>query len=104
VFEVYAPRAKKQTRQQDGPGIRISKQSIVLNKKARELLMADNLELAYDQDSSTVRIKKAVEGGLNMKKTKVFAKGFLEHFEIGEKGKYQGKYKEDENAFFVKLK
>ena len=39
-----------------------------------------------------------------MKKTKVFAKGFLEHFNIKERGKYKAEYKEDEGAFFVKLK
>ena len=104
MFEVYAPRSKKEDKQKDGPEIKISKQSIVLNKKARSLLPAESLELSYDKSSKTIRIRKADEGGLNMKKTKVFAKGFLEHFDIQDKGKYKAEYKEDENAFFVKLK
>jgi len=104
MFEVYAPRSKKETKQKEGPEIKISKQSIVLNKKARNLLQAESLELAYDKSGKTIRIRKADEGGLNMKKTKVFAKGFLEHFNIKEKGKYKAEFKEDENAFLVKLK
>ena len=104
MFEVYAPRSKKEAKEKEGPEIKISKQSIVLNKKARILLPADSLELAYDKGNKTIRIKKADEGGLNMKKTKVFAKGFLEHFTIKEKGKFQAEFKEDESAFYVKLK
>ncbi len=104
MYEVYVPRSKKDSKQKDGPEIRISKQSIVLNKKARNLLQTERLELAYDKSGKTIRIKKADEGGLNMKKTKVFAKGFLEHFNIKERGKYKAEYKEDEGAFLVKLK
>jgi hypothetical protein len=104
MFEVYAPRSKREAREKEGPEIKISKQSIVLNKKARILLQAESLELAYDKGGKIIRIRKADEGGLNMKKTKVFAKGFLEHFNIKEKGKYRAEFKEDENTFFVKLK
>jgi len=87
MFEVYAPRSKKEAKDKQCPEIKISKQSIVLNKKARILLQAESLELAYDKGAEIVRIRKADEGGLNMKKTKVFAKGFLEHFNIQGKGK-----------------
>ena len=104
MFEVYAPRSKREDKQKDGPEIKISKQSIVLNSKARTLLPAESLELAYDRDSKTIRIRKAEEGGLNIKKTKVFAKGFLEHFDIRERGKFKAEFKEDEKGFFAKLK
>jgi hypothetical protein len=104
MFEVYAPRSKKEAKDKECPEIKISKQSIVLNKKARILLQAESLELAYDKTGKIVRIRKADEGGLNLKKTKVFAKGFLEHFNIKEKGKYKAEFKEDERTFYVKLK
>ena len=38
-----------------------------------------------------------------MKKTKVYAKGFLEHFNIQEKGRFLADYKEDEEALYVKV-
>jgi hypothetical protein len=103
MFEVYVARSKE-NKKKDVPEIKISKQSIVLNKKARNLLQADSLELAYDKESRAIRIKKALEHGLTLKKTKVFAKGFLAHFDIQEKGKFRADFKEDENALYVKLK
>lgn len=86
------------------PGVKISKQSIVLNKKARNLLNAESVELAFDKGNKTIRIKKVSEGGIKIKKTKVYSKGFFEHFKIQEIGKYSTEYKEDEKALFVKIK
>jgi hypothetical protein len=103
MFEVYVPRTRG-VKKEVLPEIKISKQSIVLNKQARNLIQADSIELAYDRDNKTIRIRKAEEGGLNMKKTKVFARGFLEHFDIREKGKFKADYHEDENALFAKVK
>ncbi len=103
MFEVYVPRSRE-AKKKDVPEIKISKQSIVLNKNARNLIQADKLELAYDSADGIIRIKKAEEGGINMKKTKVFAKGFLEHFDIGGKGKFPATYQDDERALYVKVK
>ncbi len=70
------------------PVIKISKQSIVFNKLARKLL--DNpksIELSYDKKTHLIRIRSSIEDkGLIIKKTKVFAKGFMEHFRITAKG------------------
>ena len=104
MYEVYVPGSRKDLKQKDGPEIRISKQSIVLNKKARNMMQAESLELAYDKGAKTIRIRKAGESGLRLKKTKLYAKGFLEHFKIKEKGKFIAEYQDEEGAFFVKLK
>ena len=103
MFEVYVPRSRE-AKKKDMPEIKISKQSIVMNKKARNLIQADRLELAYDKDGKTIRIRRAEENGINMKKTKVYAKGFLEHFNIQEKGRLTADYMEDERALYVKVK
>jgi hypothetical protein len=103
MFEVYTPRTRA-TNKKDIPEVKISKQSIVLNKSSRSLMQADQLELAYDSDDNFIRIKKAEGNGIGMKKTKVFAKGFLDHFGISEKGKFQAEYKDDEQALYVKVK
>ncbi len=103
MFEVYVPRTRG-ARKEAVPEIKISKQSIVLNKQARNLIQTDSIELAYDKGNKTIRVRKASESGLNMKKTKVFARGFLEHFDIREKGKFKADFKEEENALIVKLK
>jgi hypothetical protein len=102
MFEIYVPRSRE-AKKKDLPEIKISKQSIVMNKKARNLIQADRLELAYDTDGKTLRIKRAEEDGINLKKTKVYAKGFLEHFNIQEKGRFLDDYKEDDEALYVKV-
>jgi len=62
----------------------------------------NNIELAYDKDNNLIRIKPA-EDGLTVKKTKVFAKGFLNYFKIEKKGKFNSMYNEEENALYVNL-
>jgi hypothetical protein len=104
MFEVYVPRTRAANKKKDMPEVKISKQSIVLNKNARALVQADKLELAYDSNDNTIRIKKADGNGIGMKKTKVFAKGFLDHFEISERGKFPAEFKDDEQALYVKVK
>lgn len=102
MFEVYVSRSKE-SKKKDLPEIRISKQSIVLNKKARSLIQTESLELAYDGNSKTIRIRGAEENGINMKKTKVYAKGFLDHFNIKGKGKFIAEFNEEEKALFAKV-
>ena len=103
MFEVYVPRSRE-GKKKDLPEIKISKQSIVLNKTARNLIQADKLELAYDKDNRMIRLKKSDENGVTLKKTKIYAKGFLEHFHIQERGKCSADYREAENALYVKEK
>ncbi|BAF60853.1 MAG: hypothetical protein HPY89_04705 [Pelotomaculum sp.] len=99
AFEVYKPRGERVPKL---PLVKISKNSIVLNKHAREKLSAEKVELAYDRETNTIRIK-AAEDGQNIKKTKVFSRGFFNHFNISAKGKYQARYDEAENALFINL-
>jgi hypothetical protein len=99
AFEVYKPRGEKSEKI---PLVSLSKNSIVLNKTSREKLQAENVELAFDKDTKTIRIK-AVDEGQAIKKTKLFARGFFNHFGINTKGKYPAIYDQEENALFVKL-
>ena len=99
AFEVSKPRGERIPKL---PLITISKNSIVLNKHAREKLNVDKVELAYDRETNTIRIK-ATEDGQNIKKTKVFSRGFFNHFNIVAKGKYHAKYDEKENCLYVDL-
>lgn len=98
-FEIYKPRGERIPKL---PLVTISKNSIVLNKHAREKLDAERVELAYDRETNMIRVK-ATEDGQNIKKTKVFSRGFFNHFNITAKGKYQAKYDEKENALYVNL-
>ena len=99
MFEVYKPRGERVPKL---PLVTISKNSIVLNKYAREKLKVDRVELAFDTDSNQIRIKASVNGQ-NIKKTKVFGRGFFNHFGITEKGKFYADYDQDENALFVNM-
>ncbi|TEB16490.1 hypothetical protein Psfp_01321 [Pelotomaculum sp. FP] len=100
AFEVYKPRGEKVNKI---PLVSLSKNSIVLNKTSREKLNATSIELAFDKDTNTLRIKESADGQ-TLKKTKVFAKGFFNYFGINKKGKFPANYDETENALFVELK
>lgn len=100
AFEVYRPRGEKQEK---APIVSLSKTSIVLNNIAREKLGTNRIELAYDKDSGTIRIRAVEDGGMEIRKTKVFGKGFFNQFDIAIKGKYEAKYEPDEKALYVKL-
>lgn len=99
AFEVYKPRGEKASK---APLVTLSKNSIVLNKDARLKLNAEKVELAFDSDNRTIRVK-ASEDGQNIKKTKLFARGFYNHFNINVTGKYKAEYNENENALYVDL-
>jgi len=100
AFEIYKPRGEKAEK---APIVSFSKSSIVLNKIAREKLGAQYVELAYDQDLKTVRIRAVEEDGIQIKKTKVFGKGFFKHFGINLKGRHESIYDEKEKSLFVKI-
>lgn len=99
-FEVYKPRGE---RAEKAPMVSFSKSSIVLNNVAREKLGAQHVELAYDQETNMVRIRAVEEGGMQIKKTKVFGKGFFKHFNINPRGKFEARYDDDERALYVQL-
>lgn len=100
AFEVYKPRGE---RTEKAPVVSLSKTSIVLNNVAREKLAADRIELAYDKDTNTMRIK-AAENGMQIKKTKLFGKGFYNQFGISKKGKFTARFSPDEKALYIELK
>ncbi|MCL5057840.1 MAG: hypothetical protein M1130_07570 [Actinobacteria bacterium] len=99
-FEIYKPRGE---RQEKAPIVSLSKTSIVLNNVAREKIGTSRIELAYDRNGKTVRIRGVEEGGMEIKKTKVFGKGFFNQFGINRKGKFEASYEPSENSLYVKL-
>ncbi len=100
AFEVYRPRGEKQEK---SPTVSLSKTSIVLNNVAREKLGSNKIELAFDRDNQTIRIRPVEEGGMEIKKTKIFGKGFFNQFRITKKGKYEAKYDPEEKSLYVQL-
>ena len=100
AFEIYKPRGEKEGKL---PLVTLSKNSIVLNKQAREKINSEKVELAYDKETNTIRIKGTENGGQFIKKTKVFGKGFFNFFDIVKRGKFIAKFDESENALIVEL-
>lgn len=100
AFEIYKPRGE---RQEKAPIVSLSKTSIVLNNVAREKLGTSRIELAYDRDTRTMRIRGVDEGGMEIKKTKVFGKGFFNQFGINKKGKFEAKFDSQDNSLFVRI-
>ena len=100
AFEVYKPRGE---RSEKLPLVSLSKNSLVMNNKAREKLNKPAaVELSFDRDSNVIRIKQSKDG-LSVKKTKVFAKGFFNHFCISSKGRFAAAFEESDNALYVSL-
>ena len=100
AFEVYKPRGE---RSEKSPLVSLSKNSLVMNNIAREKLNEPAVvELSYDKEKNTIRIKPSRDG-LNVKKTKVFAKGFFNYFGISNKGRFSAVYNEVENALYVDI-
>ncbi len=96
-FEVYKPRFEKEAT------VAISKNHLTLNKKLVDKFDTNYVELAFDQDTKTIRIKASdSESGLILNKNKIGARGFFKHFNIVQKGKYNAVYNENENAVYVK--
>jgi hypothetical protein len=95
---VYKPRGLKQER---APLVSLSKNSIVLNNIAREKLGSNRIELAFDNESSVIRIRGVNEGGMELRKTKVFGKGFFKQFDIDRKGRFVAIH--DDGALYVKI-
>jgi hypothetical protein len=100
TFEVYKPRGE---RAEKLPLVSLSKNSLVMNNKAREKLnKPDIVELAFDKNNNTIRIRPSKDG-LNVKKTKVFAKGFFNYFGISKKGRYAAVHDESEGVLYVSI-
>ncbi|MDD4334189.1 MAG: hypothetical protein PHY77_01110 [Desulfotomaculaceae bacterium] len=96
-FEVYKPRFDKEAT------VAISKNHLTLNKKLVERFDTSHVELAFDKDTKTIRIKASNgENGLILNKNKIGARGFFKHFNIQQKGKYNAIFDENEKAIFVK--
>ncbi len=96
-FEVYKPRFEKEAT------VAISKNHLTLNKKLVDKFDTNYVELAFDKDTKTIRIKASdSENGLILNKNKIGARGFFKHFNIVQKGKYNAVYNENENSVYVK--
>ena len=100
AFEIYKPRGQ---RFEKVPIISLSKTSIVLNTIARERIGTNRIELAFDPSSKTLRVRGVTEGGIEMRKTKVFGKGFFNYFGINQKGKFEARYNPTENSLYAPL-
>jgi uncharacterized protein YtpQ (UPF0354 family) len=103
-FEVYKPRSKGEEKEPKLI-VSLSKNSIVLTKPVREKLQhPEYLELAYDNESATIRIRPSTEDqGMPIKNTKISAKSFYDHFNVSTYGKFLADYNTEENALYVSL-
>lgn len=99
AYEIYRPRKGKKEK---SAIVSLSRNSLVLNKFAREQLNSDNIDLAYDAETNTIKISPSRDG-LVMKKTKVHAAGFFTHFGIEVKGKFEAEYNKDNHSLYVDL-
>jgi len=100
AFEVYKPRGEKSEKK---AVVSLSKTSVVLNNVARDFLNAKRVEIAFDRESNLMRIASVTEGGLEIKKTKMFGKGYFNQFAITKRGKFEARFDLEQKALFVQL-
>jgi phosphoribosylamine-glycine ligase len=112
AFEIYHARQRETAPKEVKKIVAISKQSIVLNKPVRQLLnlngeQAQFIELGWDKKTKQIRLRVVGEGegGVRLKKSKLYAKGFLSKFGIKAQGKFENLvFNPDDNSVIVNLK
>ncbi|MDD3653863.1 MAG: hypothetical protein PHO01_06735 [Desulfotomaculaceae bacterium] len=98
AFEVYKPN------NENGYIVSVSKNHLTLNKRLITKLNPSYVQLAYDSETKTIRIKPSSdESGLIVNKNKIGARGFFKHFKIQNKGKFNATYDENEKAVYIRL-
>lgn len=85
AFTVYVPRKEEYE-------VAVSKNHLTLGKKILESINCKYVELAYNKETNTIRIKPSENGNaLVVNQNKIGSKGFFNHFGITKKGKYTAK-------------
>jgi len=96
AFEVYRPRSSGEN------SVAITKHHIRIGNRLASQLKGANVEVAYDKETNTLRIKGVDEGGMKVTKNKIGARGIFSYFGIGEvKGSFAAIYNADDNAVYV---
>lgn len=97
-FEIYTPELEK------AYTVALSKNHLTLNKKLLSKFSYKHVELGYDQGSRTIRVRPAVEGkGLILSGNKIGARGFFQHFNINQRGKYTVTLDEAGKTLYIKI-
>jgi len=106
AYMVYRQKKRIRLKKEDTLTVSFSKNTLVINKHSRELLKVPaRIELAYDKETNTIRIQATEENnGIELKKTKIYAKGFYKYFDFNEKGKYRAVYNGDKEALYVQIR
>jgi len=85
AFQTYVPRRRgESTSKRDFPAIRLSKNSLIINKWAREVFRAANIELAFDPETKTIRLGPG--GTIMVRNSRVNARDFFKAFGINATG------------------
>lgn len=103
TFEVFFPEQETALFRRKQPVVAIAKSSIRLNKTAYEELGAETVELAYDRQRETIRIKKVAQG-FKIQNKKITSKGFFRHFGINVKGRFLAQYDPESESLLVELR
>jgi hypothetical protein len=85
--------------------ISLSKASIVLNRLSREALKTpEYVALAFDPDDNILKITPSnKEEGILVKKTKIFAKGFYNFFDLHINGRYIAIFNQEDESLCATL-
>ncbi|MBO8129583.1 MAG: hypothetical protein H0Z39_10395 [Peptococcaceae bacterium] len=104
VFQVYHPEQEPNLFRRKQPVVALTKTSIRLNKAAFDKINDEYqyLELAYDDQTQTIRLRKANKG-FPVENRKINCKGFFKHFGIDVQGKFLARYDDQEKAFYINI-
>jgi len=97
-FEVYRPRSSREN------VVALTKHHIRIGGKLVDKLGSNRVEVAFDREKNSLRIKGVEDGGMMLNKNKIGARGVFKYFDIeNKKGSYSAEYNEKENAIFVDM-
>ena len=96
AFEVYKPHEKEAK-------VKISKNIIVLDRISLENFNTKIIELAYDKDKRIIKIQPSKNGHMLRNQKKIYAKGFINHFNINKRGLFGAQYDKKKDTLYVYL-
>lgn len=102
AFIVFHPEQEIKLIRRRQPIVTLSKNAIKLNKMALDKLNSDIVEVAYDPELQTIRLR-AARKGFPIEKKKISGRAFFKHFNINVLGKFPARYDENGQCLLVDI-
>lgn len=83
---------------------KLTKTHLILSADLQDKTDKPNVQVAYDPEIETIRLRPIENGGLKIANGKIQSKGFCKYFGITKRGTFNAKWDDNEKAVFITLK